>query len=177
MGETQSRPKAEPLNEVVPNDVWLEIADLSEPPALLALGMTSKRLRELLHTTSVWSSVLRTVYRQRNISEASYPVHLMSVVEMQRAATAPYRVEKILVASAKRTGVETAHHINKLNSSAVYPIASLGAVDLSLTHLVPGGRLFVVAERDAVSVWDIGLAGSPLLASPQRMTRCTVCAG
>jgi hypothetical protein len=90
---------------------------------------------------------------------------------MQRAATAPYRVEKILVASAKRTGVETAHEINKLNSSAVYPIASLGAVDLSLTHLVPGGRLFVVAERDAVSVWDIGLAGSPLLASPQRMVR------
>jgi hypothetical protein len=41
MGETQSRPKAETLNEVVPNDVWLEIADLSEPPALLALGMVN----------------------------------------------------------------------------------------------------------------------------------------
>ena len=93
----------------------------------------------------------------------------MSVADMQHAVITADRVGKILVANAKRTGVEMAYELNKANSSAVYTGGFLTAADLSLTHLVPGGRFYVVAKRDDVSVWDIGFAGSTPLAFPQRM--------
>jgi hypothetical protein len=80
----------------------------------------------------------------------TFPVHDMSILSLEYAATGP---DRFLCTKAGRSGflIPRSHRIIPSNGN-----------EFSEIFLVPGGRYLVTLADTSLAVWDLGIPGYPL---------------
>ncbi|KAF6752211.1 hypothetical protein DFP72DRAFT_457443 [Ephemerocybe angulata] len=156
--------------EDTPSDVWYEIAALSYPPEIASLQSTCRALKGLLFQRQVWGAALKAMCRQNHLFEPSYPIQQMTVAAIQRCALGPYVFKRMVHRhSSVVARMESAQSLMK--NPATKPVDVTARIkfrnqpkpDGSGTgvFLVPGGRFMVTFDGDALTLWDVGVAGGP----------------
>ncbi|KAF5316996.1 hypothetical protein D9611_003488 [Ephemerocybe angulata] len=149
-----SRPAGQRLSIIddTPSDVWYEIAMLSYPPEIASLQSTCRALKELLFQKQVWGAALKAMCRQNRLFLPSYPMERMSVMAIQSVVARMESAQSLMKTPATKP-VGVTDRIKFRNR----PILDSGTG----VFLVPGGRFLVTFDGDALTLWDIGVAGGP----------------
>ncbi|KAF5317267.1 hypothetical protein D9611_003491 [Ephemerocybe angulata] len=147
------------VTEETPNDLWMEIAALLEPPDILALQCTCRALNQALYRKSVWAVALRQVCREHSLFLPTFPIDKMDTRQLFIAAMGPYRFRSLI----ESAGSFAAHADDApVLSPAREPFAShkMTVIPQPASYLVPGGRFLLTFDCRAFILWDLGLVGS-----------------
>ncbi|KAF6748719.1 hypothetical protein DFP72DRAFT_820013 [Ephemerocybe angulata] len=147
------------VTDETPNDLWIEIAALLEPPDILSLQSTCRALNQALYRKSVWAVALRQVCREHSLFLPTFPIEKMDTRQLFIAAMGPYRF-KSLIESA---GSFAAHAEDApVLSPARGPFAShkVAVLPQTASYLIPGGRFLLTFDCEAFILWDLDLVGS-----------------
>ncbi|KAF6752883.1 hypothetical protein DFP72DRAFT_903876, partial [Ephemerocybe angulata] len=137
-----------------------------------------RSLRALVSEKSVWTTILRWVYREQGTFGPSYPFNSMNVEELQKAAIAPQLFKGLV--TGQSWPAEELHKAQMLKPvTELMPFCKRGSGQRQgqkgacIRHLVPGGRLLLQVKQAGetggtleIELWDLGIPGSPLRREP-----------
>jgi len=159
-------------------DLQIHICEFLHPLHILALRQTCKACHAATSQRIVWIGALNRTCRHNSLFLPSFPIPDMSLLELERAATAPSRW--IMLSSSKD------RNPNKLLPSRTTRITNnsipftLDDLTLQNLYLVPGGRYLVASSGlsrrtcDCVGVWDLGYVFDGAMSSDEKMTKVWV---
>jgi hypothetical protein len=131
----------------------------------------------------VWIHALHRTCHHHSLFLPTFPIPDMSVSELERAATAPFRW--IALSSSKNRNPDallpsrTTRIIRNPIPSTVNDSQGLEHLDfryrqLINMYLVPGGRYLVASSCDCLGVWDLGYVSDANTSSDGESTRVWV---
>ena len=128
------------------------------------LIQTCKAFYGVASQRNVWIGALNRICHQNLLFRPTFPVHDMSVAELERAATAPFRWVALSF-SEDRNGngclpTRTTRILKNPTQSMIdylqLPRRTEGIFTFYRPYLVPGGRFLVRNGPDCLGVWDLG---------------------
>lgn len=104
---------------------------------------------------AVWVAALERECRSHEIFKPTYPTEKMSILDLEHAALAPYRMIKLLKAKNLEVPVEPYQtrifRCRESNTNAVY-----GRHHPRGIRIVPGGRFVFTYDVENLHLWDLG---------------------
>jgi len=160
-------------------DLQIHICEFLHPLHILALRQTCKACHAATSQRIVWIGALNRTCRHNSLFLPSFPIPDMSLLELERAATAPSRW--IMLSSSKN------RNPNKLLPSRTTRITNnsipftLDDLALQNLYLVPGGRYLLASSSLSFSseyydlgVWDLGYVFDGAMSSDEKTTKVWV---
>jgi len=144
-------------------DLQIHICGFLHPFQIIALRQTCKAFRDITSKKIIWIHALNRICRKNLLFRPTFPVHDMSVAELERAAAAPLRW--IALSSSKDRDKDRCLP-SRMTRVLKNPVQSM--IDrLKMPrrervfrswrpYLVPGGRYLVINGLDCLGVWDLG---------------------
>ncbi|KAF4583581.1 hypothetical protein EYR38_002335 [Pleurotus pulmonarius] len=152
----------------LPLDTLIQVLSFANPQDIIAIRKTCRALMIATCQRIVWINALRLICAQRGIFTRSFPVKDMSLVQLEHAATTPFRFTSLLRHSS--------HSQQSPPSSAAQPVAIrllqprlprdfVGDVGIfESSYLVPGGRFLLTrSSRNLLQVWDLGYSADMMI--------------
>ncbi|KAF8799413.1 hypothetical protein BYT27DRAFT_7120833 [Phlegmacium glaucopus] len=160
-------------------DLQITICTFLHPSDILSLRQTCKAFQFATRQRIVWVDALHRVCLDNTLFLPSFPIHDMTVPELEHAAMAPRRWIKLCAAFQKQhPNVSGAKLCSRTTRIIDNPLAVM--VDNPEIFIVPGGRYLISQSSSGIFIWDLGYTSSAdckLIASvgPEgRSYHCTV---
>ncbi|KAF7426027.1 hypothetical protein PC9H_008392 [Pleurotus ostreatus] len=161
----------------LPLDTLIQVLSFANPQDIIALRKTCRALMIATCQRIVWINALRLICAQRGIYTRSFPVKEMSLVQLEHAATTPFRFTSLLRHSSRsQKSPSPTTAANSTFSSSAHPVAirllqprlprdfagDVGIFESS--YLVPGGRFLLTrSSRNLLQVWDLGYSADMMI--------------
>lgn len=144
-----------------------------KPLDIVSLRLTTKKLVDLTFSRSVWLTALRTVIDDNGLFPPTFPLHKMSIEELENAALGPQKFSRLIrqPPSGDFVGLEAVSRRSVLVRDPNDPTAEVESI-----RLLPGGRFLIVETNAAVLFMDLGWRVDGLLSSRPfyRLRKATV---
>jgi len=150
------------LAELSP-DLQIHICGFLHPFQIIALRRTCKVFRDITSSQRIiWIHTLNRLCRENLLFRPTFPIHDMSVVELERAATAPLRWIALSSSEARdNDGCLPSRATRRLKHPTQSMMDRLKITSIFRSchgrpYLVPGGRYLVINGPNCLGVWDLG---------------------
>ncbi|TRM55704.1 hypothetical protein BD626DRAFT_37832 [Schizophyllum amplum] len=157
----------------MPADILMHVLRLLKPLDIVSLRLTTKKLVDLTFSRSVWLTALRTVIDDNDLFPPTFPLHKMSIEELENAALGPQKFSRLIrqPPSGDFVGLEAVSRRSVLMRDPNDPTAEVESI-----RLLPGGRFLIVETNAAVLFMDLGWRVDGLLSSRPfyRLRKATV---
>ena len=116
---------------------------------------TCKAFELATRQRAVWVAALHRICLDNTLFLPSFPIHDMSNLELERAATAPHRWIELYDAFKKQDSGDPGAILCPRTTRLIMDVTT-GMQPMPYIFLVPGGRYMVVATIKRLFVWDLG---------------------
>ncbi|KAJ2922969.1 hypothetical protein H1R20_g14122, partial [Candolleomyces eurysporus] len=143
----------------LPVDLHLNILSELQPQNLVELGKTCRQMRQIIDEKIVWTAALHRTCQSHKLFKPSFPIELMDVRDLKRAALGPSLLDSMLPKALHTEGYRYHSLVPEAETTLVRPSSQYSSTtEPNRVFLIPGGRYLLATTKSSLMLWDLGPA-------------------